>query len=182
MGIRCATCRHPQVAMIDATLLAGRSQREVAASFDLGHDSVSRHVLHGHVAAAVNARAARLPMSTGTLPTPSSPTASTSDAGAGLPAPASSNSLDSLRAQKAYLEAIDLGAVSVSQSLAVLDARRKTDVDIARLDPPVVPRPPDTPTIARFVDLFEAIIERHPEERELFMAEWRRWKQTGGDA
>jgi hypothetical protein len=40
----CKTCLHPEIQIIDAALLAGESQRKIAARFGLSKDGVRRHV------------------------------------------------------------------------------------------------------------------------------------------
>jgi hypothetical protein len=49
---QCHVCFHPEVRAIDAAIRAGLSQRKVAAKFEVGRDSIQRHIANGHLAPA----------------------------------------------------------------------------------------------------------------------------------
>ena len=150
----CAVCNNAGREQADAMIRAGKQHTVVGRAFGISRYSVNNHVKAGHVA-----------------PDPS--TAVPRGASALLP-DGSVDPLAHLKAQLADLDAMDTRKMSPNQAMSVMDARRRTVAEIARIQPPAPP--PEAPTVARLMSIFVEVMEKYPDERRRFMAEWRRYR------
>jgi hypothetical protein len=55
MARKCSVCAHPRAADVDRALVEGGAHAAIARSFNLGRDSVRRHLKNGHIADVVAA-------------------------------------------------------------------------------------------------------------------------------
>jgi hypothetical protein len=153
----CSICLSDQRVRVDQMVNDHRSTRSIEKATGLDYQSLGRHRRGGHVA----------------------PPAQSAPTGTGVPNPTGPYSpLDGLRADLAILNAMDPSTMSSSAAMALFSERRRLNEAVARLDPPVVVEP-ETPTVGAFLRLLDEVIERHPEERDRFMAAWRAYR---GDA
>jgi hypothetical protein len=148
----CTVCRSDRVAEADAMLAAGRTLADVVRVTGLDRQALGRHRKHGHV-----------------VPPPAPPSLLS-------PMPRGTDPLANLRADLELVNAMDPSQMSASAAMALFAERRRLNEAVARLDPPVV-TPPEVPTVAKFIELLDDVISRHPEEREKFMTAWKAYKK-----
>ena len=150
MSNQCHVCIHPRREAIDLMIGTGRPIRRIAADFGVVYGSLLRHHRNGHVQSSK----------------PSLPS----------PTPRGSDPLANLRADLELVNAMDPTQMSPSAAMGLFAERRRLNEAVARLDPPMV-TPPEVPSVAKFIELLEDVVSRHPEERERFMTAWKAYKK-----
>ncbi|HXG26537.1 MAG TPA: hypothetical protein VNL94_06770 [Candidatus Binatia bacterium] len=172
IGGRCSVCHHPQLLAIDDLLRAGRPYRRIAMQFaPLGEKAIGRHA-QGHV---VFRDGPRGPQTThtgrsGRNEPPASPGASDDP---------TVDPADVLRRQLAYLDGLDLDALSPAQRVDLLEARRRTADSLSKIEPA---EPTGAVKVADVEGLADLLHRMHeglkpwPEAREAMAAIWREYR------
>jgi hypothetical protein len=152
VALTCSVCLHPDHETADAQLRVKASYRSVAKRYGLSRDAVRRHVISGHVPPEPVEESTTTPDPTGPY-----------------------NPIDALRADLALVNGMDPATMSATAAMALFAERRRLNVELARLDPPVV-SPPETPTVAKFLEVVTAAVEEHPEIGRRIVSAWREYK------
>jgi hypothetical protein len=155
MPNRCRACAHPQLAGLDAMIVAGKTNSQVARTFGISHDSVDRHVRGGHVLGMPAQRWASMPA------TPASP-----------PKPDASG-VEVLREALDALRAMDPRSLSPAAQIDRIDAVRRTAEALAKAEPAPSPagvRVEDVTGLREQVARWYVALEQYPEARAAMLA------------